>query len=123
MKGCGEQALPAVLGPLGHVGLDGPVLGGDECVYLRLPVHNQTQGHGLNATGGQSSTHLAPQDGAEPVSNDPVQHAPRLLGVNEVAVQVTGVGERFGDGFTGNLVEHDALGLALGNLDGLHQMP
>ena len=47
-------------------------------------------GDGLHAPGGQSVVNRLPDEGGDLVAHQPVHHAPRLLGVDQVLVDVRG---------------------------------
>ena len=47
-----------------------------------LPLHDHSQCNGLHAAGGQSTTHLIPQQRRNFVANDAVEYTPRLLRVH-----------------------------------------
>ena len=98
---------------------------GLEGVDLPLPVHHQAHGDGLHPPGGEALLDLVPQQRAQLVAHQAVDHAPRLLGVDEVAVDGPGVLEGLLDGVAGDLVEHDPAGLhrAGAGADGLRQVP
>ena len=102
----------------GHV----PVVGGDERHALTLALDHQPRRDGLHAAGRQALADLAPQHRADLVPVQPVEDAPRLLGVDQPVVQLAGVGQRPLDGLGGDLVEHHALDGDLG-LELLQQVP
>ena len=86
---------------------------------------DQPQRHGLDASGAESAPHLAPQQRAHHVADDAVQHAPRLLRVHAVHVDLARVLERLAHGPRRDLVvlhAKDRLALA-GRLERLAQMP
>ena len=95
--------------------LDRPVLAGDEAPDLALAVDDDADGDGLDPTGRQAAADLARQERAERVADEPVDDPPRLLGVDEVRVDLARVGERVADGAAGDLVEGDPL-----RLGGIH---
>jgi hypothetical protein len=124
--------LSADLGQIGHEGgrlgpgqggAQHPVFLGHEGQALLLAVHDELEGHGLHAPGGDAALDLLPQQRRDLVAHQPVEHAPGLLGVEEVLVQLTGVLQGLAHGPRGDLVELDAAyGLAL-VLDELGHVP
>lgn len=92
----------------GQARAEQPVLLGVEGTALGLAVHDQAQGHGLHAPGGNAALHLLPQQGGKLVAHQPVQHAAGLLGVEQVAVQFARVVQRFLYRAGGDFVELDA---------------
>ena len=75
---------------------------------LLFPVHDQAQGDALHAAGGELRLDLAPQDGGQFEAYQAVQHTARLLRVDEVLVDVTGILDGLQDGRLGDFMEHDA---------------
>ena len=71
-----------------------PVLPRDEGIDLALPLDHEADGHGLHAPGRQAAAHLAREQRAQRVADEPVHDPARLLGVDEVRVDVPRVRER-----------------------------
>jgi hypothetical protein len=90
------------------VGGHRPVLLGDEGLDLALAVADELQGHGLHAARGEAAADLVPEDGADPVADEPIEDAPGLLGIHLLLVDVSGLLEGLLDGALGDLVEDDA---------------
>ena len=65
--------------------LDRPVLARRERLDLALALDDEAHRHRLDAARGQAAADLARQERAERVADEPVDDAPRLLGVDEVA--------------------------------------
>ena len=89
-------------------------------VFLRLesadlvfPVHNQTGCHRLNASGGQPPANLFPEQWGKLVAHNPVQNAPRLLGIHQIIVDVPRMLNGLPDHLLGNLVKGDPMGLII----------
>ena len=96
---------------VGELTGDGPVFLRHECVDLGLAVHDHARGHGLHAAGGQTLAHLGPQQRADLVAHEAVEHAARLLGVHQLQVDGARLFHRGLDGLRGDLVElHAAVG-------------
>ena len=77
--------------------LDRPVLLRLERCDLALALHDQADGDRLDTTGRQARANLAPQQRAERVADQAIEDAPRLLGVDEVVVDLAWVGECVAD--------------------------
>ena len=90
------------------MGVDGPVLPRRETLNLAFPLHDQPRRHRLHAASGEAAPDLLPEEGAQAVTDQPVQHASRLLGVHELHIDITGVAERFADRLGRDLMEHHA---------------
>ena len=72
-----------------------------------FPVHDQAQRNALNAAGGELRLDFTPQDRGQLEADQTVQHAARLLRVDEVSVDVAGMLDRIQDGRLGDFMEHD----------------
>src|SRR6266540_5173483 len=83
----------ALLGLGEQVGLEAPVLLRPERLDLALTVHDHLERGRLYPPGRQAGAHLAPQDRRELVADDPVDHPACLLGVDQVSVNLSRVGE------------------------------
>ena len=57
-----------------------------ELLYFALAFYDEAHGHGLHSSGGEGGFHLSPQHGGELEAYDAVEHAPRLLGIDQVDV-------------------------------------
>ena len=86
-------------------GRDRPVLLLDEGLDLLFPVDDEPQSHGLDPAGRKAPGDLLPQEGADEIPGQPVEDAPRLLGVEQVEVDLAEVLEGRLDAFFGDLVE------------------
>ena len=89
-------------------GVDGPVFLGDEGANFPLPLDDQSQSHGLHAPGGETPADLVPKKRRNLVADQAVENAPRLLGVDQVGVQLTRMLKSGADGPRRNLIERDA---------------
>src|SRR5690606_8222556 len=98
-EGAGLDVGAAVEG-----GVEIPVGGGDEGDALALAVDDEPGGDGLDAAGRQLRHDLLPQDRRDLVAVEAVEDAAGLLGVDEVGVELPGVGDGLGDGAGGDLV-------------------
>ena len=104
-----------------EVCLDGPIFLGLESQDLLLAVHDEPQGHGLDAPRGKSPHDLLPQEGRKLVAHQTVQYPPGLLGVHQVPVDLPGGREGFRYRALGDLVEDDAVRAR--DVQSLRQMP
>ena len=102
---------------------DRPVFHRVECVNLTFTVNDQPQSHRLNAPGREAATHFFPQDWAYAVPNQPIQHTPRLLGIDQIHVDRARVREGFIDGIFSDLMKNYPLCKLLLNCSSLQQMP
>ena len=98
-----------LLGFVLQFGVDVPVLFGDEGADLALPVHDEAQGDRLHAARRKTRTDALAQKRRELVAHQSVQHAARLLGVDEVIVDLAGVLQCPCDRRGRNFVEFDAV--------------
>ncbi len=75
----------------------------------------------LDTPGRQAGPRLAAEQRAEPVADQAVDDAPRLLGVDQVAVDLAGVLEGGFDGALGDLVDDDPIGVESFNASAMCQ--
>src|SRR5205085_415940 len=107
VEGGMEGVLLPARGTLAEVGLDRPVLLGDEGLYLALAFHHQSHRHALHAARRETPADLLPEQGREAVAHQAVKHAPGLLGVHEVHIYSTRAGNGALDSPRGYLIELD----------------
>ena len=103
-------------------GVDVPVGGGPEGHPLALTVDHQPGRDRLHAARRQPRHDLLPQHRGDLVAVQAVEDPSGLLGVDQVDVEVAGVGHGLGDGLRGDLVEHHPPGRHL-RLQLLQQVP
>jgi hypothetical protein len=99
-----------------------PVAGLLERQPLQLALHQHPHGDRLHAAGRQLGRDLLPQQRAERVTVQPVEHAAGFLGFDEVAVQFPRIANGVLDGLLGDFGEDHAFDGHLG-LQQLGQMP
>ena len=102
--------------------LQGPVVGGHEAHALALPLDDQPHRDRLHAAGRQLRLDLFPEQRGDRVAVETVDQAARLLGLDEVHVDLARRLQGLENGGLGDLVEHQSLGLAL-RLQLLEQVP
>src|SRR3989454_10033661 len=88
----GRRVLP------GQRRRNGPVLLRAEGLALALAVADQLDGHRLHAAHAEAPADLLPQQLAALVADDAIEHAPGLLGVDQVHVDLPGGQQRALDG-------------------------
>ena len=123
-RACGpvEPRQEVVLGALlGQLRVDRPRLDRDELPDLVLSIDHQSQRDGRHASGADSLLDLAPQERAQAEADQPIDHAPRLLGVDQAHVDLTRRFQRAAHCVRGDLVELDPLWIA--QLQHLGEMP
>ena len=104
-----DQLGVEVLRRVGALGGDRPVFAGDERFDLFLALDDHAQRRALHAAGGQAALDLAPQDRRQVETDQVVQRAARLLGIDQVAGDRARLADRFLDRARGDLGEHHAL--------------
>ena len=105
-------------------GVDVPVGGDAELHPLALLVDHQAGGDGLHAAGGEAGHDLLPQHRGDLVAVEAVEDAARLLGLDEVVVDLAGVLDRGEDRGLGDLVEdHPVDRQALRRLELVEEVP
>ena len=118
----GLEAAQVGAHPL-QVHLDGPVLLGLEGADLLLPLHHQAGCHRLHTAGRQATADLLPQQRRQLIAHDAVQNTPGLLSIHQVLVDGPGGGNGLVDHLFGDLVEGDPVGLFIGDVQKLLQVP
>ena len=102
---------------------DRPVFLGHECLNLLLAVAYKLDRHRLHAAGGKPLLDLAPEERAELVADDAVEHAARLLRVHAVEVDRVRILDRCLNGGLRDLVEDDAAILVRVDAQNVREMP
>src|SRR5207253_7236688 len=90
---------------LAEVSVDCPVFLLFEGLNFALAVNNQPQRNGLHAPGRESAANFVPQQGRDLISHKAVEHAPCLLRVDKIAVDIARMLESFLHSPLGDLVE------------------
>ena len=106
-----------------QLGVQRPILFGDEVLDLPFALDDQAQGHRLHPARREPAAHLPPEQRTQVVPDQPVENAPRLLRVHQVHIDVTGMGKRLIHGIFGDLVEHHPLHLFRLQVQNLAQVP
>ena len=96
---------------------------GRERFDLVLAVDDHLHRHRLHAAGGEPAADLVPEQRRELVADQAVEHAPGLLGVDLVHVDLAGILDRLLDGVLGDLVEEDAADLRGVAAEEVHDVP
>ena len=108
----------------GETRRDVPVLLGHERLDLALAIADQLEGDRLHAPGAQAAPDLVPQDRADLVADQPIEHAARLLRIDHPHVDLAGMLDGLENRLLGDLVEHQPLDLLpVGLAEFLGQMP
>jgi hypothetical protein len=100
-----------------------PPLVGHEGLDLLLAFDDQAHRDGLHPPGAEAAGDLLPEQRADLVAHDPVEDAPRLLGVHAVDIDRVGVAEGAGDLVLGDRGEDHALGVRGLDADLLGEVP
>ena len=100
-----------------------PVLFGLECPDLVFPVHHKAGGYRLDAACRQASAHLLPQQGRELIAHDPIQNSSGLLGIYQILINRSGMGNGLPHNLLCNLVKGNAAGLAVRQIQKFFQVP
>jgi hypothetical protein len=99
-----------------------PVRGAPEGDAFPLPINDQPGRDRLHPSGRQPRHDLLPQHGRDLIAVQTIKDPPGLLGIDEILVKITGVGDRLGNGCLSDLMEDHAFRRDLG-LELLQQMP
>src|SRR5579875_3063686 len=106
-----------------ELGLDGPVLLRREGLDRPFALADDAHGHRLHAPRREPAPHLLPEERRELVAHEPVEDAARLLRVDQVLVDGTGVLERFQHRLLRDLVEEHAVHVAPPSPEPLGDVP
>ena len=94
-----------------------------EALYLALTFNNETDGYTLYTSCRQGGLDLTPQYGRQLEAYQAVEHAACLLGIHQVHVDMTWCLDGLKDGWFGDFVEYDTVGLFFVQSKHLAQMP
>ncbi len=98
-----------------------PVFFRDEGLDFAFTVADELHRHRLHAPRGQPAPHFPPEQRAQLIADQAVEHAPRLLRVDARASRWRADAQGVGDGALGDLVELNPLGVF--QVQRLAQMP
>src|SRR5581483_11631532 len=103
--------------------MDCPIFNRDKGLDLPFSLDDEAERHRLNTTCREAATHLLPQNRADAVTHETVQHAARLLGIDQVHVDAAWIGKSLVDSRLRDLMELHALGALRFDFRGFDQMP
>ena len=75
--------------------VDGPVLFLFESLDFAFALDDQAEGDGLHASGGKPTADLVPEQGRDLVADQAIEHPARLLGVDQVLINLARMLESF----------------------------
>ena len=96
---------------VGQIGVKRPVFLRLEGLDFLFTVIDHAHGDGLHAARGEAAADLLPQKRAQLIAHDAVEHAARLLRVDQILVDGARLLDALGDDLFCDLVEGHALGL------------
>ena len=88
--------------------VDGPVFLRNESADQLFALDNQPQRHRLHASRGKTPAHFVPENRRDFVAHDAIEHAPRLLRIHQIRIDLAGVIEGRTNGLGRNFVEGHA---------------
>src|SRR5208283_5391656 len=103
--------------------VEGPVLFGAEGLALALAVDDYPERDRLHAARADAALDLVPQQGAQLIADQAVEHAARLVRIEQVVIELRGIGDRLFYGGRRNLVQQHAADLGLGLAQMIGDMP
>ena len=121
--GIGGQPGGKTLVACAEGGIHVPVFVGLEALDLLFAVIDQAHGHALHAACGKAPAHLAPEERAELVAHQTVQHTAGLLCVEQIFVDGAGMGHALLHALFGDLVKGHAVRLVGVQPQNVCQMP
>src|SRR5690606_36633301 len=117
-----RRKLSRRVGNGGEQRLEIPIATRSEGASLTLALHEESDGHRLHPTRGESGSDFLPEERRHGVANEAVEYPSGLLSPNEVLIDLTRLPQRFGDRFGGDLVEDDPRNGNLGR-ENLQEVP
>ena len=118
-----KQARMQLLAARAQVGIHIPVFFRLKLLDFLFSVHHHARGDGLHAARGQAFLDLHPEQRADLVAHQPVEHAARLLGVDQLHIDRARLLNRALDRLFGNLVKFHAAGALRVDAQNRRQMP
>ena len=106
-----------------QAGVEGPVLFGAEGLALALAVDDYPERNRLHPAGADAALDLVPQQWAQLVADQAVEDAARLVRVEQVVIELRGIGDRLFYGGRRNLMQQHAADLGLGLAEMIGDMP
>ena len=100
-----------------------PVLIWNKGADLALALHHQLHRHRLDATGGQATGNLVPEQRRHHKTDYPIEKTPRLLRFNPMHIQLGRLLERFLNSLLGNFVKHHPIKALVLTTDDFLQVP
>ena len=102
-----------------------PVFFRNERLNLTFPLTDKAQRNRLDASRTHPALDPRPQQRTDHIADDTVQHTARLLGVDQIHIQFSGVLKRLRNGTSGNLMKRNPAetGFFIAVLQDLVQMP
>lgn len=90
---------------------------------LALALDDEAHGHRLDAAGRKRRPYLSPQQGGKLETDQPVEHPPGLLRIDQIPVHLPGVLHGVQDSVLRDFVENDPPRFGVRQLQGLFQVP
>ena len=90
---------------------NGPIFDSFKRIALRFPFTDDPYGHGLHSTGTQPTPNFLPEQGAQHISDNTIQHPARLLRIHLIHVDGAGRFQRSLDRALGDFVKEDSVHL------------
>ena len=100
-----------------------PVFLRDKRADLLLAVNHHAGCDRLNTSGGQTAPNLLPQERRQLIADQTVEDAARLLGVDQIRIDVSRMGDSLLHRLFRDLVEGHALGALIAEIQQLLEMP
>src|SRR5208282_2389911 len=104
-------------------GVERPVLFGAKCLALALAIDDDPQRNRLHAPGADPALDLVPQQRTYLVPNQPIEHPARLVRVEQVVIEVRGIGNGLLDRGRRDFMQQHAADVGLGLAKMIGDMP
>src|SRR5208282_265200 len=100
-----------------------PVFFGAKCLALALAIDDYPERDRLHAPRADAALDLVPQQRTQLVADQPVEHAARLVRVEQVVIELRGIVDRRLDGSRRDFMEQHAAHVGLGLAEMIGDMP
>src|SRR5208282_4375314 len=106
-----------------QTGVERPIFFSAKCLAFALAIDDYPERDRLHAPRADAALDLVPQQRAELVSNQPVEHPSRLVRVEQVVIELRGIVHRLLDGSRRDFMQQDAADVGRGLAEMVGDMP
>ncbi len=100
-----------------------PVFLALKCANFFFPLYYKTSRNRLDTAGRQATPYFSPEQGRKLIADDAVENPPRLLGVHQILINGTGMGDGLVHHFLRDFIEGNTIGFVIRDAEQFFQMP